>query len=294
MKTAPGADKSVYRDSDFAYTAAAFNHHPTGVIIMKKILSLLLVLVLAASVAVAADNSLDYIKGKGVFVLGLDDSFPPMGFRDKSGEITGFDIDLAKEVCKRMGVELKLQPIDWNAKILDLNSKDIDVIWNGLTITAERKEKIEFSKPYIANRQIVIVKAGSGIDKKADLAGKVVGVQMGSSADDAVKGDAATMKSMSDIVKFEDNVQALMDLEIGRLDAVVVDEILGRYYIAKKEGVFDVATDFFAEEEYGIGFRKGEKAFVAEVDRILDEMAQDGSAAAISKKWFGEDVLVAR
>lgn len=263
---------------------------------MKKALSLLVILVLAAPLVFAAqqDNSLNYIKEKGTFVLGLDDSFPPMGFRDKSGEITGFDIDLAKEVCQRMGVKLKLQPIDWSAKILDLNSKDIDVIWNGLTITDERKEKVEFSKPYIANRQIIIVKTASGIDTKADLAGKTVGLQMGSSADDAVKSDAKTMKSLSEIVKFEDNVQALMDLEIGRLDAVVVDEILGRYYISKKEGAFAVATDFFAEEEYGIGFRKGDKKFVAEVDRIMDEMAKDGTSAAISKKWFGEDVMVAR
>lgn len=263
---------------------------------MKKILSLLVILLLTASTVFAAqqDISLSYIKEKGVFVLGLDDSFPPMGFRDKAGEITGFDIDLAKEVCRRMGVKLKLQPIDWSAKILDLNSKDIDVIWNGLTITDERKENVEFSKPYIANRQIIIVKKASGIDTKADLAGKTIGLQLGSSADDAVKGDAKTMKSLGEIVKFEDNVQALMDLEIGRLDAVVVDEILGRYYIAKKEGVFAVATDSFAEEEYGIGFRKGDKDFVAEVDRIMDEMDKDGTSAAISKKWFGEDVMVAR
>lgn len=263
---------------------------------MKKILCLLVVLVFCSTVVFAAtqDDSLNYIKEKGEFVLGLDDSFPPMGFRDKAGEIVGFDIDLAREVCQRLGVKLRMQPIDWNAKILDLNSKDIDVIWNGLTITDERREMVEFSKPYIANRQIIIVKAGSGIDVKADLAGKIVGIQMGSSADDAVKSDAKTMDSLGEIVKFEDNVQALMDLEIGRLDAVVVDAILGRYYISKKEGVFAVATDFFTEEEYGIGFRKGEVAFVTEVDRILDEMAKDGAAAAISKKWFGEDVMVAR
>jgi polar amino acid transport system substrate-binding protein len=263
---------------------------------MKKILSLLVILCLAATVAFAAsqDNSLNYIKEKGVFVLGLDDSFPPMGFRDQNGDITGFDIDLAKEVCKRMGVELKMQPIDWNAKILDLNSKGIDAIWNGLTITDERKKNVEFSKPYIANRQIVIVKAGSNIDTKADLAGKTVGLQFGSSAEDAVNSDPATMKSMGEIIKFEDNVQALMDLAIGRVDAVVVDEILGRYYISKKEGVYAVASDYFTEEEYGIGFRKGDKTFVAEVDRILDEMVADGSAAAISNKWFGKDILVAR
>ncbi|MCF7942265.1 MAG: transporter substrate-binding domain-containing protein, partial [Spirochaetia bacterium] len=112
------------------------------------------------------DESLKYILDKGTFVLGLDDSFPPMGFRGEDGEITGFDIDLAREVCTRMGVELKLQPIDWDAKILDLNSGDIDVIWNGLTITEDRQEKINFSKPYIANKQIIIVQAASGIDLK--------------------------------------------------------------------------------------------------------------------------------
>ncbi len=102
------------------------------------------------------------------------------------------------------------------------------------------------------------------------------------------------MKSLGEIVKFEDNVQALMDLGIGRLDAVVVDEILGRYYISKKEGEYAVATDYFAEEEYGIGFRKADKAFAAEVNRIMDEMAKDGAAAAISTKWFGKDILLAR
>jgi polar amino acid transport system substrate-binding protein len=268
---------------------------------MKKIL--LTLVMISASVLLFAggsqdasgqDDSLKYIKDKGVFTLGLDDSFPPMGFRGDDGEITGFDVDLAKEVCKRMGVELKLQPIDWDAKILDLNSKDIDVIWNGLTITDERKQKISFSKPYIANRQIVIVQAASGIDTKADLAGKTIGLQMGSSADDAVNSDEATVKTLKEVVKYQDNVQALMDLETGRIDAVVVDEIMGRYYISKKEGVYDVATEDFAAEEYGIGFRKGELAFVAEVDRILNEMVEDGTAAAISEKWFAEDILLKR
>lgn len=269
---------------------------------MKKSLIVLLILAVC-SVSVFAggsqesasgDNSLEYIKDKGVFVLGLDDSFPPMGFRDESGEVAGFDIDLAKEVCKRMDVELKTQPIDWDAKILDLNSKDIDVIWNGLSINPERKEKIEFSKPYIANRQIIIVLAGSGIDTKADLTGKKVGAQLSSVAVEAINADANTAASLGELVKFQDNVQAMMDLEVGRIDAIVVDEIMGRYYISKKEGVFDVATEYFTEEEYGIGFRKGELAFVAEVDRIIDEMVEDGTAAAISNKWFAEDILLPR
>ncbi|MCF7944465.1 MAG: amino acid ABC transporter substrate-binding protein [Spirochaetia bacterium] len=270
---------------------------------MKKTVSLLAMLLFVGSTLIFAagaqemeggDNSLDYILDKGEFVLGLDDSFPPMGFRGDDGEIVGFDIDLAKEVTSRMGVDLRLQPIDWDAKILDLNSKDIDVIWNGLTITDERMEKIEFSKPYIANRQIVIVQKDSGIDTKADLDGANVGIQLGSSAEDAVRSDMDTMETFEELFKYQDNVQALMDLEVGRIDAVVVDEILGRYYISKRPGVFDVASDFFAAEEYGIGFRKGEKAFAAEVDRILDEMIEDGTAAEISHKWFEEDILLPR
>ena len=240
------------------------------------------------------DNSLNYILDKGNLVLGLDDSFPPMGFRDKNGDITGFDIDLAKEVCKRLGVELKLQPIDWDSKILDLNSKDIDVIWNGLTITDERKQKISFSKPYIANKQIVIVSNSSTIDKITDLTGKTVGIQLGSSAEDAVRGNKKALESFKELAKYQDNIQALMDLATERIDAVVVDEILGRYYIAKKPGVYKVASDYFAEEEYGVGFRKEDISLVKKVDSIMDEMVKDGSAAAISKKWFGEDILLPR
>jgi polar amino acid transport system substrate-binding protein len=268
---------------------------------LKKVISLLLMTICAGLLFAGGtkemtegDNSLKYIQDKGVLVLGLDDSFPPMGFRDENGDVAGFDIDLAKEVASRMGVKLEMQPIDWDAKILDLNSKDIDVIWNGLTITDERKGKIEFSKPYIANRQIVIVQKASGITTKADLDGKTVGIQLSSSADDAVNGDPATVATLKEIVKYQDNVQALMDLETGRIDAVVVDEILGRYYISKKPGVYAVASEDFGAEEYGIGFRKDEVAFVAEVDRIMDEMAKDGTAASISKKWFAEDILLAR
>ncbi len=268
---------------------------------MKKVALLCLIAVLGTSLLFAGgnqeksgDNSLTYIKEKGTFILGLDDSFPPMGFRGEDGEVTGFDIDLAKELCKRMGVELVLQSIDWDAKILDLNSKDIDVIWNGLTITDERLQKIEFSKPYIANRQIVIVQSASGIDLKSDLADKSVGFQLGSSAEAAINADAAVAASFADSFKYQDNIQALMDLGAGKIDAVVVDEILGRYYISKKPEIYTVATEYFSEEEYGIGIRKDELAFKAEIDRVFDEMVADGAAVAISKKWFAEDILLER
>ncbi len=264
---------------------------------MKKYLIILAAMALACTLFVACantggDNSLTDIKAKGNFVLGLDDNFPPMGFRDDAGEITGFDIDLAKEVAKRLGISVKSQPVAWDGIILSLNKKDIDVIWNGLTITAERQKQIAFSKPYLENRQLVVVKAGSTLASKKDLAGKTVGLQQGSSSESAVAADTATASTIKEIRKFPDNVVALMDLAAGRVDAVVVDEIVGRYYIAKKPGEYQVLSDDFGNEAYGVGYRLTDKAFGVELDRVLDEMKKDGSAEAISKKWFGEDILV--
>lgn len=250
------------------------------------------VLSMAACNQTAGDTSMNDIKAKGNIVLGLDDNFPPMGFRDETGEITGFDIDLAKEAAKRLGVELKPLPVAWDGIILSLNKKDIDVIWNGLTITEERQKQINFTKPYLENRQIIIVKAGSTLATKADLSGKVVGLQQGSSSASALAADQATSAVLKEVRQFPDNVVALMDLAAGRLDAVVVDEIVGRYYIAKKPGEYQVLADDFGKEAYGVGFRAADKVFGAELDRVLDEMKKDGSAGEISKKWFGEDILV--
>ena len=132
------------------------------------------------------DASLQYILDKGELILGLDETFPPMGYRDANGDIIGFDIDLATEVCSRLGVKLKLQPINWDSKEMELNGKTIDCIWNGMSITDERINGMDLSTPYIANKQIIIVKSDSGISTKADLAGKTVGAQQGSSAVDAI------------------------------------------------------------------------------------------------------------
>lgn len=237
------------------------------------------------------DNSLSYVQEKGEFILGLDDSFPPMGFRGDNEEIVGFDIDMAKEVAERLGVELKLQPIDWDSKILSLNKKDIDCIWNGLTITDERKEKVEFSNPYLANRQVIVVLEGSDVDKKEDLVGKVVSVQAGSSGKEAVEADSETLDSLKELREFANYTEALLDLSAERTEAVVIDEIVARYYISKKPGEYEVVTDDFGSEEYGIGFRKSEIKLAEEVNKILGEMKNDGTSAKISEKWFGEDIV---
>lgn len=224
-------------------------------------------------------------------VVGLDDNFPPMGFRDEKNELVGFDIDLAREAGKRLGVEVKFKPIDWNAKEAELSGKRVDVLWNGLTITEPRKEKILFTTPYLENRQIIVVTEKSAIKSKAELKGKVVGVQEGSSAIDAVQKDAETAKSIKELKKFGDNVTALMDLSTGRLDALVVDEVVGRYYTAKKPGEYRVLDENFGTEDYGVGTRKDDTELMAKLQKAMDDMKKDGSAATISTKWFGKDIV---
>ncbi len=224
-------------------------------------------------------------------VVGLDDNFPPMGFKDEKNELVGFDIDLAKEAAKRIGREVTFKPIDWSAKEAELSGKRVDVLWNGLTITEERKANILFTKPYLENRQIVVVTEKSDIKAKADLAGKVVGVQDGSSAVEAVQKDEAAAKSIKELKKFGDNVTALMDLSAGRLDALVVDEVVGRYYTSKKPGEYRVLDENFGTEDYGIGTRKDDAELMAKIEKAMDDMKADGSAATISTKWFGKDIV---
>jgi len=225
-------------------------------------------------------------------VIGLDDNFPPMGFRDEKNELVGFDIDLAREAAKRLGAQVTFKPIDWNAKEAELNGQRVDALWNGLTITEERKKNIAFTAPYLENRQIVVVTQDSPIQAKAGLAGKVVGVQEGSTAVEAVERDAATAQSLKELKKFGDNVTALLDLKTGRLDAVVVDEVVGRYYLSKKPGEYRVLDDHFGTEQYGVGVRKDDAALLANLQDALAKMKQDGAAAAISEKWFGKDIIV--
>ena len=266
---------------------------------MKKKTAVLSIVLLSAALLAACGKKENPAEGKAAavpapvaaIVVGLDDNFPPMGFRDEKNTLVGFDIDLAGEAGKRLGAEVKFKPIDWNAKEAELNSKRVDVLWNGLTITEARKEKILFTTPYLENRQIIVVTDKSPVKSKADLAGKVVGVQDGSSAIEAVEKDAATAKSLKELKKFGDNVTALMDLGAGRLDALVVDEVVGRYYTTKKPGEYRVLDENFGTEDYGVGTRKDDTELMAKLQKTLDEMKKDGSAAAISTKWFGKDII---
>mgnify|MGYP002777226422 CR=1 FL=1 len=262
---------------------------------MKKQFSLL-ALALVAGLSLTACGKKEEAPAAAVpapaskIVVGLDDNFPPMGFRDAKGNLVGFDIDLAREAAKRLGAEVEFKPIDWNAKEAELGGKRVDVLWNGLTITEPRKEKIAFTTPYLENRQIVIVAANSPVKAKADLAGKVVGVQEGSSAVEAIDKDAAG-KTLKELKKFGDNVTALMDLSTGRLDALVVDEVVGRYYTAKKPGEYVILDEHFGTEEYGVGVRKDDAELLGKIQKAMDEMKKDGAAARISSEWFGKNIV---
>ena len=231
------------------------------------------------------------LKGR-IIVVGLDDSFPPMGFRDEKNNIVGFDIDMAREAFKRLGAaKVEFKSINWKAKEAELNSKRVDVLWNGLTITEDRKRQIAFTPPYMENHQIIIVPANSPITDKAGLAGKVVGVQDGSSAVGAVEKDAAVRKTFRELKTLGDNGAALMDLSAGRLDAVVLDEVAGRFYLVKNHGEYRILKDNFGTEEYGVGLRKDDTALLAALQAALDSMKRDGTAARIATQWFGANII---
>lgn len=258
------------------------------------VLALAMMLSFAACATTKADTSWTDIEKKGSFTLGFDENFPPMGYKDESGTHVGFDIDMATEVASRLGLELKLQPVDWDSKVLELNNKNIDLIWNGLSITDENKKDMLFSNPYMNNRQVVIVLADSGIASFADLAGKTVAAQSGSSAMTAIEAKPEVKDTFGELIESPDYVEALMELKQGSVDAVVIDEIVGRYYISHDDtpDAYTVLEDNFGEEQYGVGFRMNDKAFRDKIQETIDAMIADGTAAEISKKWFGENIVI--
>ena len=246
----------------------------------------------AGSSASKPADAVEALKARGVFVLGLDDSFPPLGYRNDDNEIVGYDIDLAKEVAKRLGVTFKAQPIDWDAKEMELETGKIDCIWNGFTITEDRKKALSMSFPYLDNEQVLVVRQNGAIKTLDDMRGRVVGYQSGSSAQEAIDDNPGFKNTLADIIVFKENITALNDLKVGGVDGVVMDSVVANYSIAQTGEPFEIVKNSLANEEYGIGFRKKEPELRDEVERILKEMVADGTVASISKKWFGKDISV--
>lgn len=227
----------------------------------------------------------------GTFTVGFDQDFPPMGFVGDNGEYTGFDLELAKEVANRLGLEFVPQPIAWDSKDMELNSGTIDCIWNGFTING-REDAYTWSEPYMDNSQVFVVSAESGIKTLADLAGKVVEVQADSSAEAALKDNQELAGSFGTLQTTPDYNTAFMDLEMGAVDAIAMDVIVAGYQLEQREDgdAYVILDETLASEEYGVGFKKGNEELRDKVQATLEEMAADGTMAEISDKWFGRDV----
>ena len=229
------------------------------------------------------------------FIVGFDAEYPPYGYKDDNGEYVGFDLDLAQEVCARNGWELVKQPIDWDSKDMELNSGSIDCIWNGFTMTG-REDDYTWSKPYVDNSIVVVVKEGSGIEKKEDLAGKVVAVQADSSGLAALTDEEDNEEnlklaaSFSDLQQVADYNTAFMNLEAGAVDAIVVDIGVADYQLESRTG-FVMLDDKIRTEQYAVGFKLGNEELRDQVQSTLDEMLKDGTFDDIAKKWDLSDMV---
>ncbi|MFH7818531.1 amino acid ABC transporter substrate-binding protein [Neobacillus thermocopriae] len=258
---------------------------------MKRLIGMIFIITAFFTLLTGCSSEKTNDKEDNTLIIGIDDKFAPMGFRDENNQIVGFDIDYAKAAAEKMGKKVKFQPIDWKTKEAELSSGRIDLIWNGYTITDERKKKVLFTKPYLKNAQVIVTLNDSNIKKLDDLKGKVVGLQSLSSAADALD-ESPIKEKIKTVTEFADNIQALTDLKSGRLDAVIIDEVVANYYMTKEKETFKVLDESLSPEEYGIGVKKGNEELLNKLQKALDELNEDGTAAKISKKWFGKDKVL--
>ena len=247
----------------------------------KRIAAVLALTMLVMSLCACAGS------GKKTFTVGFDASFPPYGYTDEKGEYVGFDLDLAAEVAKRNGWEVKYQPIDWDAKDMELSSGTIDCIWNGFTMSEERLNAYAWSQPYVDNSQVFAVKSDAGIASTADLAGRIVCTQADSSALEALQSEdcAELLASFSDLVIVPDYNTAFMNMEAGAVDAVALDIGVARYQVEARGGAYTILDEVLISEKYGVGFLKTNTALRDTVDKTLNEMAADGTFTQIAEKW---------
>ena len=239
------------------------------------------------------DNSWAYIEEKGELIVGLDDTFAPMGFRDEAGNLVGFDIDLANAVGQQLGVKVTFQPINWDSKEMELESKNIDCIWNGMSATPERMESMSLSYKYLNNKIVVMaldenVKVTTG----ADLANYNIGTQTDSAALETMMADADWDAFSANVTEYKTYDQALMDMQAGRVDCIVVDQVLGEYKNSKLQEKMIVCDYNFGDDYYAIGFRAGETELTNKVNDAIKALIDDGTAAKISNDWFGKDIVV--
>ena len=262
---------------------------------MKKIFIILIaLLVLIVPSGCKKEESApdwDYIKQKGELIIGLDDSFPPMGFRDEANNLVGFDIDFAKAVCAELKLTPVFQPIEWSAKEMELDGKHIDCIWNGMSITPERLENMSLTRGYLNNRIIIMTVPDVTVTSKDDLKNLNVGTQAKSAAlevcmEDPIYGELANF------FEYATYEEVIMDMDAGRIQAMIVDEVLGMYKNSMRATSFNVASVDFGDDLYAVGFRKTDKDLTSRVQQTIDNLIKSGKAAEISNAWFGADIVI--
>ena len=252
---------------------------------MKKLVSILLMVAMAATLLVGCGND------DNTLIVGFDAEFPPYGYQDDNGEYVGFDLDLAAEVCERNGWELVKQPINWDSKDMELDAETIDCIWNGFTMTG-REDQYTWTCAYIDNSQVFVVKSGSGIASQADLEGKNVGVQADSSALAALEDSAADLAAtFASLTQYGDYNTGFMELESGVIDALAMDIGVAQYQIDARGNDFVMLEEKLATEQYAVGFKLGNTELRDKLEKTLLEMAEDGTVLKIAKEWGLEDQL---
>ena len=241
----------------------------------------------------AKEEGWKYVSDNGVLIVGLDDTFAPMGFRDENDNLVGFDIDLANAVGDKLGLEIKFTPIDWSAKEFELKAKNIDCIWNGMSATAERQVNMSLTKKYLNNRIVIMaLDASVKISSAADLAKYNIGTQVESAA-------LETMQDHDDFALFERKIteydtydEAILDMMAKRIDCIVVDEVLGEYKNKNLSEKLTIVDFNFGDDFYAIGCRQGETSLSDKLNETLEALIKDGTAKQISEKWFGRDIVI--
>ena len=264
---------------------------------MKKIITLAACALMAVSVFTScgaktyATNVKD-IQKNGQLVIGLDDTFAPMGFREANGDLVGFDIDLANEVCAILGVKANFKTIDWNAKEMELASGNIDCVWNGMSITEERQKSMSLTQAYLNNKIIVMTNTGVTISDKKALKDYNIGIQAGSAALEVVMADENYPELKDKITEYPTYDEVILDMKAGRLDCMIIDEVFGSYKNAKIGNPYTVSPVDFGDDLYAVGLRKGDKELTDAINAAMNTLIENGKAKAISEKWFGADIVV--
>lgn len=260
---------------------------------MKKILSKLTMVlaIIVIMVGVVGCNKQDKLKDDNEVIIGYDNTYFPMGYLDENGDTVGFDVDLATETFKRLNMDVKFQSIDWSMKETELNSGNIDAIWNGYSLTEERKAKVSYSEAYMKNSQLIVTLKDSTIKNKEDLKGKIVGTQQGSAGEEALLKDTELLNSLDGSpILYDTYDKVFRDLEAGRIDAIVGDETLVKYYIVQKgEENYKVLDGNLGTQNYVVAFRKDDTNLRDKVNNTINEIKDDKTFDEIYNKWFGKN-----